>query len=642
MVNYKKIIKVSLIGIISIIISGIIAVTLLITLVNPNRFKPMIIAAVNESTGRQLALNGDISWTVYPYLGLKIQQLSLSNPAGFKTTNFFEINSANVSVALIPLLEHKIIFKNLAIDGLKLALIKQNGINNWTFNTANKPQNNSNNSNESGGIKVEFSSLSLTNTSITYADMDLKKHQELKNINLNIDTGFGGAIKLDTMNDILDLKKVSFSYNDEVVGKINLHAEYLNNPTYNGNISMSKLMLNQLLHDLNLSSDKNIPLLNNLSFKSAIAGDKQNLNLKNFTFNFSDALKGSTNIAIRNFANPNFSGNVNLPSFSLNKLLTQMNISPIEIPNKSLFNQVTFKSAFVASNSNLNLSNLYLKTVGSTLTGNISISSFKPLALAENIMIDQLEVSDFSYINGFKAPLHQVHLDGYSSFSGGGLGGINGRQSIQIANITLLGFNLDQQIRYMDSIITNHNSNASLAVQIGNAITINSQTINKMRTELATATASGPKNLNLKTNLGSFNSAAVFHEGIVNPSSFKLNGPSLRVSGNGTLNLKRKTLFYKTNTQILVAGVNPIFTKLILPATIGGTFASPGASLDWNTIIQEVIAYSVVKNKNEISKVISGQLHNAVGKTDSTGNKVIDDLSKAATNAISNIFGGSK
>jgi AsmA protein len=113
----KQLIKISLLSIATIIIVAAILLVSLITVVNPNRFKPVIIKAVYDSTGRILTLNGNISWEFYPNLGLKLHQVTLSNPNGFKTATMLKVDSVNVSVALLPLLTNHIIVKMVLITG---------------------------------------------------------------------------------------------------------------------------------------------------------------------------------------------------------------------------------------------------------------------------------------------------------------------------------------------------------------------------------------------------------------------------------------------------------------------------------------------------------------------------------------------
>ena len=44
------------------------------------------------------------------------------------------------------------------------------------------------------------------------------------------------------------------------------------------------------------------------------------------------------------------------------------------------------------------------------------MSSFKPLAFSENITIDQMDVADFSNVNGYRVPMRQLQFSGNSKY----------------------------------------------------------------------------------------------------------------------------------------------------------------------------------------------------------------------------------
>ena len=169
----KKLIKYTVLTITGFV--GLIAIGLiiLITFVNPNKFKPLIEKSVTQATGRTINLDGDISWKIYPNIGLTLRDVSLSNPSNESTfvnnSNFFSLKSADISIALLPLLNHKIELKTLNIDGLDIALIQKNNVNNWTFTPQQIPTEATNEKAESAEpIKFENTGFSLTNTIIKY------------------------------------------------------------------------------------------------------------------------------------------------------------------------------------------------------------------------------------------------------------------------------------------------------------------------------------------------------------------------------------------------------------------------------------------------------------------------------------------
>ncbi len=877
----KKFIKYTLYSLLGIVAVVAIALVLLVTIVNPNRFKPFIVKAVYQSTGRTIALDGDISWKIYPNLGVTIKQVSLSNPASFSESNFMTLNSADVSVGLIPLLSNHIVVKTLAIDGLNLALIKQNGVNNWTFTPPNQE---SNIASAEGGkpqpLRLEMSAFSFTNATLNYADRDLKQNYGVKNANLIVDTDFRGGITFDQGAEQLSLNKVKFKYNDLAQGKLNFEVKQFAKPIYSGDLAIDKLALNSILDQFNIASKQRhgMSLLDNVIFSGNINGDTNNLTLKDFKFNLSDKFKGNvalslknfanpvysgnldlekfnlnqlldslniavterknkpllnsfaissngfsgdknnislkglkvsagdsvsasfgslqvkdftkpsvmgdvtiptfnlnktldglgiaiaerknkpllnslafsgsfnatqsaanlsnvklsvgdslkaafsslqiqnfanpsvsgainlsetnlnkvldglgiavaerknkpllnsfainssfkattnsvnlnganfkfgtllsgnTTVAVQNFANPKYSGSINLPTFSLNGVMQQLGMTPPDISNKALLNQVMLNTSFSGSMNTISLSQLRAKIANSTATGNVNVSSFKPLAFSENITIDQMDVADFSNVNGYRVPMRQLQFSGNSSIgSNMELATLGGKQNIQIGNITVLGISLDKLVGQLDSVIGHSGSNSGDIVQtLANSAQV-VQAINNMKAEIAKAASPAARDLNQKTNLGSFSANVAISNGLVNPSAFKLNGPSVALNGSGSVNLAgSKALNYKTSSQLLVNGINPIFKKLTFPATISGTIAAPSASLDWGSIQQQLLKLAFENNKQQIQQNVKQQINNVLGNpqqgnpNNQQQNKAVDAVSQGVTNVIGKLFG---
>lgn len=115
----------------------LLAAICIVTFVSPNRLKPILTTQILKYTGRQLIMDGDLSWTFFPSLGVKTGHMSLSNPEGFQEPLLAEIESANISVHLLPLLHNKIESNGITLHGMKLFLIKNaKGQTNWSFSEA--------------------------------------------------------------------------------------------------------------------------------------------------------------------------------------------------------------------------------------------------------------------------------------------------------------------------------------------------------------------------------------------------------------------------------------------------------------------------------------------------------------------------
>jgi AsmA protein len=97
---------------------------------NPNDFKPTIIKLVQEKTGRTLTLDGDINMAFWPKLGIDLGRVSLSEQASQKP--FASVARAKVSLAILPLLQKKLVVGTVYLDGVQATLIQHaDGSNNF-------------------------------------------------------------------------------------------------------------------------------------------------------------------------------------------------------------------------------------------------------------------------------------------------------------------------------------------------------------------------------------------------------------------------------------------------------------------------------------------------------------------------------
>lgn len=112
-------------------IAVIVALLVLVLLVNPNDFKPLIKEQVEAQTGRQLTINGDIEWRFFPSMGFSIGEVALSNPDGFATSDLVKFNNAVLDLNVRPLFQHEINIGLVTLDGASFTLhTLKNGVSN--------------------------------------------------------------------------------------------------------------------------------------------------------------------------------------------------------------------------------------------------------------------------------------------------------------------------------------------------------------------------------------------------------------------------------------------------------------------------------------------------------------------------------
>lgn len=129
MAKLLKIIGILIGTVVVLVIAALISIILIF---DPNEYKPQISAAVEDATGRQLTIQGDISLSLFPWIGMELGEITLSNAAGFDDVAFAHIDGAEVKLRLLPLLKQEVEMKAVTLRGLRLNLqIDENGKTNW-------------------------------------------------------------------------------------------------------------------------------------------------------------------------------------------------------------------------------------------------------------------------------------------------------------------------------------------------------------------------------------------------------------------------------------------------------------------------------------------------------------------------------
>ena len=213
--------------------------------------------------------------------------------------------------------------------------------------------------------------------------------------------------------------------------------------------------------------------------------------------------------------------------------------------------------------------------------------------------------------------------------------------------IRVQGVSLDKLVLQLNSTINNSGQgNDNVVKLLLNSAQV-AQAVNNMKNEVQKYSKPGTRDLSQVTNLGTFNGNVAIVNGVINPSVFKLVGPSVSLNGSGSVNLVTKVLNYQVSSQLLTNGINPIFKKLVFPSTVTGTINNPSASLDWGSIQQQLLKYMVENNKGQIQNVVKQQINNVLGNQQGNSqqqntqqNQAVDAVSKGVTNALGKLFGG--
>jgi len=111
----------------------LLALLALVATFDANNYKTQIIEQVETATGRDFAIDGDINLSLFPWIGLKVEGVSLGNEKGFKAKHFVAIKQLDIKVNVLPLLKKEVEINTIRLHGLDVSLeVAKNKSNNWS------------------------------------------------------------------------------------------------------------------------------------------------------------------------------------------------------------------------------------------------------------------------------------------------------------------------------------------------------------------------------------------------------------------------------------------------------------------------------------------------------------------------------
>lgn len=190
----NKIVKYGLLGAGGIVGVAVAGAAYIAATFDPNDYKDQIIQTVKESKQRNLQLDGDIKLTFFPSLGANLGKVSLSE---YKSEQpFAAIETARVSLALIPLLSKQVVVNEVLVSGLTATLIKYKDGSTNIDDLLGKDEN-PQDSNQP--VKFDIASVVIEKTNLTYRDEGAGSQYAIKDLNLKtgrIANGVPGKIDL--------------------------------------------------------------------------------------------------------------------------------------------------------------------------------------------------------------------------------------------------------------------------------------------------------------------------------------------------------------------------------------------------------------------------------------------------------------
>ncbi|HHJ13064.1 MAG TPA: AsmA family protein [Gammaproteobacteria bacterium] len=331
------------------------AVVVLPMVIDPNDYRDEIAAAVESATGRKLDIEGDLSLSVFPWLGIGMGETRLANAAGFPKRPFARVRQVQVRVRLLPLLSRKLEMDTVVLKGLDIVLeTDPSGRTNWQDLVATGADTEkASASPDAGGGAPALAGLAI------------------------------GGIEIEDARILWDDRKRGQRYE---LSRLNLHAGAI------GGAEAVPVTLSMHIAGTGLPAGGLEP---GLSFRIALDPEVGSVDITRLELTLADLGLSGSLAGRRLFDAPMFSGRLEIAEFVPRDLMQALGVAVPATSDPLVLGRADAGMAFEASGTRLALNGLRLRLDDSTLEGSLSVANFARPALRFDLKLDGIDLDRY-------------------------------------------------------------------------------------------------------------------------------------------------------------------------------------------------------------------------------------------------------
>lgn len=349
------------------VLVSLVAIVVYVSTLDPNDYKGLIADKFKEQTGRTLIMDGDINLTIYPWLGLELNEVTIGNAPSFGDQAFLHADHAMVRIKLMPMLHKQYEIDTVRLHGTSINLAKNAaGQTNWADLVKGED-----NSDPLSLAAVILGGVDIQNASLSWDDQSTGAKYNISNMIMS--TGelvYGEPIQM-------NLTLLATSTKPELAADVKLAGTVvydLDNEIFD----IAPLDLATTLTGPNVPNQSAA-----VNLKTAI-----NINMDAETMTISDlqmdaldtSLTGTINVTDIESETPSFQTNLKLSGKDLALLFKVAEIEPLATQIAHLQNRSFDFSAAINADmqrGDLDISGLQANLLGATVKGDIKASNIQ-------------------------------------------------------------------------------------------------------------------------------------------------------------------------------------------------------------------------------------------------------------------------
>lgn len=369
----------------------IVAVLLAVLLIDPNDYREEISARVQEATGRELTIEGDLSLSVFPWVAIEVGRTQLGNAEGFGDEPFASFERASLSVKLLPLIfSRKVSVGTAELESLRVNLaVAANGRSNWQdisehMEAAAEIEEEPATDDEDEGAGVSgfaVGSLAIDDAQLVYDNAQLGERYELTGLNLK--TGSVNA------GEPVDLSGgFSVTGPDDLAGQVDLSA-VIDFAADASSVALADFEISgSVTGETSLQFEFSAPAM-------SVMTEDRVANIGDMRLQVFDAVIEASVEPFSYADSPQPSASIRINAFSPRSLMQSLGIEAPETADPNALERLMLSADLAVTDSSMRMSNLELELDDTTFTGNLSVPRDSSGTYELDLAADSINVSRY-------------------------------------------------------------------------------------------------------------------------------------------------------------------------------------------------------------------------------------------------------
>lgn len=349
-----------------------------------NKYKEEVAEVVTSFVGLPVNIKGDVDISIYPWLGVKLNDVAIENNSGFSRKTFATIGQFDISVNIMPLLEKRLDIDKLKIHNLNINFERNaQSENNWSGFTG---------ASASDGVESKYGlaglvigGIELVDATITWLDVSTDKQFKISKMSLVTEAVIKGKPLPVT------LKAYVRSNQPEWQAAVSVKA----------NLEFNDSTPTFMARKLKLSVKALLPgeERNKISFAmisdSLINFQENTAKLSKTRFSLFDLIFSGSFDVENIFSVPTIQGPLKVNKFAAEKLAKRLKIEMPVMANEQSLKNISLTTMFKTDFDNINLDDITANIDDSLVKGFVHIAGMDESVIRYSLDVDKIALDDY-------------------------------------------------------------------------------------------------------------------------------------------------------------------------------------------------------------------------------------------------------